>query len=121
MAKLLEKNGAEMCNALVSIAATLKKFMDDDEFNNAWQKATKKGIDLGVTDVLEVYMDLVPLLIGEKHIKDTMQILAVIEGKSVKDLLEMNGTELIADAIKAFNEQLAPFFQQLGISVGTKR
>ena len=47
-----------------------------------------------------------------------MEILSVVEGKTVKELLEMNGTELIADAMKAFNEQLKPFFTQLGISVG---
>ena len=38
----------------------------------------------------------------------------------VKELLAMNGTELLGDALKAFNEQLKPFFLQLGISVGTK-
>ena len=119
MAKLMEKNGAEMCAALVSIAASLKRFIDDKEFDEAWKKATKKGVDMGMTDVLEVYVDLTPMLFGEKHLQDTMQILSVIEGKSVKELLDMNGTELIADAIKAFNEQLKPFFTQLGISVGS--
>ena len=84
-------------------------------------KGHENGVDLGMTNVLEVYTDLVPLLFGEKHIKDTMQILSVIEGKSVKELLNMNGTELIADAIGAFKEQLTPFFQQLGISVGVKQ
>ena len=117
--KLMEKNGAEMCAALVSIAATLKRFMEDPEFDTAWKEATKKGVSLGMTDVLKVYTDLVPLLFGEKHLQDTMQILSVIEGKSVKELLAMNGTELIADALKAFNEQLKPFFTQLGISVGS--
>ena len=118
MAKLLEKNGAEMCSALVKIAATLKRFMEDKVFEEAWKKATKKGVDLGMTDVLEVYTDLVPMLFGDEHLQDTMQILSVIEGKTVKELLEMNGTDLIADALKAFNEQLKPFFTKLGISVG---
>ena len=118
MAKLLEKNGAEMCAALVSIATSLKRFMDDAEFDKAWKEATKKGVNRGMTDVLKVYADLVPMIFGENHINDTMAILSVIEGKTIKELLEMNGTELIADAIKAFNEQLKPFFQQLGISVG---
>lgn len=121
MAKLLEKNGAEMCAALVTIASTLKRFMDDKEFDNAWKKATKTGVDKGMTDVLEVYVDIVPMLFGEKHLNDTMQILSVIEGKPIKELLEMNGTELISDAIKAFKEQLTPFFQQLGVSVGVKQ
>ena len=118
MAKLLEKNGAEMCSALVDIAASLKRFMDDDKFDKAWKQATKKGITLGTTDILKAYADLVPMIFGEEHLKDTMSILSVIEGKSIKELLEMNGTELIADAIKAFNEQLKPFFTRLGVTVG---
>ena len=121
MAKLLEKNGAEMCGALVSIASALRRFMDDAEFDRAWQEATKRGVNMGMTDVLKVYADLVPMIFGEKHINDTMTILSEIEGKTIKELLEMNGTELISDALKAFNEQLKPFFQQLGILVGAKR
>jgi hypothetical protein len=35
--------------------------------------------------------------------------------------MKMNGTELIADFLKAFNEQLKPFFIQLGLSVGGKQ
>ena len=120
MAKLLEKNGAEMCGALVTIASTIKKFMDDTEFDRAWKKATKKGINTGMTDILQIYTDVVPLLFGNKHLKDTLQILSVVEGKTVKELMEMNGTELLSDAIKAFNEQIKPFFTQLGISVGMK-
>ena len=119
MAKLLEKNGAEMCAALVSISSALKRFMDDEAFDKAWKDATRKGSQLGMTDVLKVYVDLVPFIFGEEHIKDTMSILSVIEGKTVKELMKMNGTELISDAIKAFNEQLKPFFTQLGISVGS--
>ena len=40
MAKLLEMNGAEMASALVNIAGTLKKFMDDEEFVKAFNEAT---------------------------------------------------------------------------------
>ena len=118
MAKLLEKNGAEMCAALVSVASSLKRFMDDEAFEKAWKEATKKGVQLGMTDILKVYVDLVPLIFGEEHLNDTLSILSVIEGKPVKELMKMNGTELISDAIKAFNEQLKPFFTRLGISVG---
>lgn len=120
MAKLLEKNGAEMAAALVSIASTMKRFMEDKEFEDAFRKATKKGVDTQMTDVLEIYADIIPLLLGNKHLKDTMAILSVIEGKSVKDLLAMNGTELLADALTAFNEQLKPFFIRLGVSVGVR-
>lgn len=119
--KLLEKSGAEMCAALVSIASSLRRFMDDEEFDKAWKKATKKGLDTGMTDILKIYADIAPLLFGDAHLHDTMQILATIEGKTVKELMDMNGTELLADALKAFNEQIKPFFTQLGLSVGTKQ
>ena len=111
MAKLLEKNGAEMCAALVEIAASLKRFMDDEEFDKAWKIATKKGLKTGMSDVLRIYADLAPLMFGEKHLPDTLSILSVIEGKPVKELLAMNGTELLADTLSAFNEQLKPFFR----------
>lgn len=118
MAKLLEKNGAEICACMVKIAASLRRFMDDEEFDRAWKKATKKGLKMGMTDILTIYADLAPMMFGEKHLNDTLIILSEIEGKSVKELLNMNGTELLADALKAFKEQLKPFFMQLGLSVG---
>ena len=121
MAKLLEKNGAELCAGFVTIAGTLKRFMDDTEFDKAWKKATKTGVKKGMTDVLEIYVDIVPMLFGEKHLNDTMQILSVIEGKPIKELLEMNGTDLMCDVIDAFNKQLKPFFIRLGITVGEKQ
>ena len=120
MAKLLEKNGAEMCSALVEIAGALKRFMADPEFDKAWKQATKKGLKTGMSDVLTIYADIAPMLFGKYHIKDTMLVLSVIEDKPVKELLSMNGTELLGDALKAWNEQLKPFFLQLGVSAGVK-
>ena len=119
MAKLLDMNGAEIAAAMVKIANQLKHFMDDEEFSEAFKKATRTGVDSGAKDLLTVYVDIVPLLFGEKHLQDTLSILAVIEGKTVKEMLKMNGTELIADALRAYKEQLIPFFTQLGLSVGT--
>ena len=118
MAKLLEKNGAEMCAALVNIAAPMKRFMDDQEFMGAFKEATKKGMKTGMNDVLAIYTEITPHLFGKEHLKDTLAILAEIEGTSVSAMLKMNGTDLLADAIKAFTEQLRPFFIRLGISVG---
>lgn len=120
MAKLMEKNGAELCSTLVSIATPLKRFLDDAEFEEAWKNATKKGLETGMSDILQIYTDIVPMLFGDRHLKDTMAILAAVEGKTVKQLLAMNGVELMSDALKAFNEQIKPFFIQLGVSVGVK-
>lgn len=117
MAKLLEKNGAEMCAALVSLAAPVKSFLEDQEFNDTLIACTKKGMGNQLREFAHIYADMTPLLFGDKHIKDTMQILAVIEGKTVKELMKMNGTDLIADAISAWKEQIQPFFTRLGLSV----
>lgn len=120
MAKLLEKNGAEMAVSLVKIATPLKNFLDDAEFDKAFKNATKKGVEARMTDIIQIYSDLAPLLLGEKHLKDTLAILAEVEGTTVSKLLKMNGAELLADAIKAINEQIKPFFTLLGGSAGEK-
>ena len=116
MAKLLEKNGAEMCSALVSLAAPIKSFIEDTEFNETFKACTKKGMNSQLHGIAIIYADMVPLLFGDKHLKDTLAILSVIEGKSTKELLKMNGTELLRDAINAWKEQIQPFFTQLGVS-----
>lgn len=120
MPKLLEKNGAEMAAALVNISGIIKRFMEDKEFNRLFKEATKKGVQRRQTDLLEIYVDLVPRLFDKDHLNDTMRLLSEIEGKSVKELLEMNGTELLEDAMAAWREQIVPFFLRLGLSVGRK-
>ena len=114
MAKLLEKNGAEMCAALASIAIPIKKYLDDPEFMEIFKAKTREGTK---ANSLSVYADLIPILFGEKHRNDTLQILATIEGTTVSKMLKMNGTELMKDALDAWKNQLAPFFIQLGLSV----
>lgn len=121
MAKLLEMNGAEMAAALVSISGSVRRFMEDEEFRTAFKRATAEGVRRNATDMLEIYTDLVPLIFGEKHLRDTIGILATVEGTTVSKMLKMNGTELLKDAMDAWKEQIAPFFTQLGLTVGGKR
>jgi len=117
MAKLLEKNGAEMCAALVAIAAPIRNFLEDEEFQSTFKACTKKGMDNQLQGIMTIYADMVPLLFGDAHLKDTLAILAAVEGTTVSKMLKMNGTQLIADALNAWKEQIQPFFTQLGISV----
>lgn len=117
MAKLLDKNGAEMANALVALAAPLKSFMEDAAFQEAFKRCTKNGVSNKATNILTIYTELIPHLFGETHLRDTLQILAIVEGTSVQKMLKMNGTELMADAFSAWNEQIKPFFTRLGLSV----
>ena len=117
MAKLLEKNAAEMAASLVNISAPIKHFLEDEEFMELFREKTAEGIKNKTKDVLTVYAALAPLLFGEKHLKDVLTILAEVEGTDVKDMIKMNGTELLADALIAWNDQIAPFFTRLGLSV----
>lgn len=117
MAKLMEKNGAEMCAALVSIAAPIKSLVEDQEIVETFRECTKKGMANNLHGIAIIYADMVPLLFGDKHLKDIMAILSVVEGKSVKELLKMNGVELLEDAMSAWKEQIQPFFTRLGLSV----
>lgn len=117
MAKLLEMNGAEMCAALVSIATPVRSFLDDEEFINTFRECTKRGIKSQLEGIMNIYADMIPLLFGERHLRDTLKILAIIEGTTVNKMLKMNGVELMADAMNAWKEQIQPFFTKLGLSV----
>lgn len=116
-AKLLEKNGAEMCSALVSIAGSVRHFLDDEEFTEAFNECTKKGMKNELEGLLIIYADMTPYFFGKKHLNDTLQILAVVEGTTVKEMLKMNGVDLLKDAFDAWKEQIEPFFQRLGVTV----
>ena len=95
MAKLLDKSGIEMANALVSLAKPIRNFLEDKEFLDAFEKCTRNGALNKMHDIAQIYVDLVPILLGDKHIRDTLAIIAIVEGTSVKKLLDMNGTEML--------------------------
>lgn len=114
--KLMEKNGADICLALVEIAGPIQNFLDDKEFSDRFKECTKRGVSNKLEGFLQIYADMVPLLFGDKHRNDTLKILAQIEGKTVSGMLKMNGAELLADTIAAWKEQIGPFFSLLGVS-----
>lgn len=115
--KLMEKNGAELCASLVAIATPIRNFIEDQELLDTWKRCTEKGVRNKLQGFLMIYADMVPLLFGDRHLRDTLAILAAVEGTSVKEMLKMNGADLMADALKAWNEQIQPFFTRLGLSV----
>lgn len=116
MSKLLDKSGAEMANALSAMANPIKNFIEDKEFMDVFYECTKKGVRSKLEGVLTIYSGLVPLLFGEKHLKDTLSIIAIVEGTTVQKMLKMSGTEMLSDCMKAWNEQIKPFFTQLGLT-----
>ena len=115
MKKLAELTGFELAGVLAEIAPAVGNLVTDEVFWGKFQECTKKGTQLRRTGstlqfLLNAYAELVPLLLGEKHIGDVMQILAAVEGVPVKKVMGKNGFELIADIKAIFAEQLVPFF-----------
>ena len=117
MAKLIDKNGAEMAAALVALSAPVKNFIEDEEFMRAVKECTDKGVRNKLEGFLTIYSDLTPLLLGDKHIRDTLSIVATVEGTTVNKMLKMDGVEMLADCLRAWKEQIQPFFTRLGLSV----
>ena len=115
--KLLEKNGAEMAAALVNIAGAIEHLASDAQISETFIECTREGVRQNLHDMLKVYSNMAPLLLGKDHIKDTLAVVAEIEGTTVKELLEMNGTDLLVDIVNAWKEQIGPFFQRFGLSV----
>ena len=102
---------------IVAIAEPIGNLVNDEELFDAMKRCSSRGDParpaLNSTKIgqfLNMYSALVPLLFGEKHLKDIVKITSVIEGVPVKTLLEMPGIDLINDVREAWKEQIAPFF-----------
>ena len=116
--KLLDLNGAELMAAFVRLAAPIGRLVEDDELFEALMESSRDAIGAQAAKrsklggFLAAYARIVPKLLGEEHIRDTAEVFAVIEGKTVSELLEMNGAELMADVMRAWKEQLGPFLSR---------
>lgn len=112
--KLTELNAAELTAVLVEIAEPVGNLVNDDELWNVFKACTAKGVTLqqknGLRYILQTYSAMLPLLLGEKHSKDTFRILSAIEGKPIAEIMQMNGQEVVKAIGNAFKEQLMPFF-----------
>ena len=119
MRKLSELNGWELMTALSEIADPVGNLVNDDAFWECFVVCTKRGIGIKQKDtlrfLLQTYAKLVPILLKE-HKDDTFKILSVVEGKPIKEVMEMEGPELLNDIKEAFVTNLAPFFTKFAHS-----
>ncbi len=120
MPKLLEKTGAELFASLANIAKPIDNIVKDEAIFTALADCIR-GISTSplrrnnLVLVMSLYADLAPLLLSEAHIQDVLLILAEVEGGDVKEMLEMNGADLMADFIRAWKDQIGPFCERAGI------
>jgi hypothetical protein len=126
MAKLLEKTGAEIFASLVNIAKPIGNITQDESVFTAISDCIKKISASPIRDnnlafMMMLYADLAPILFNEAHMKDILLILAEIEGCSIQDMISMNGADLVADAVKAWKEQLGPFLERAGLMASIVR
>lgn len=119
MRKLVELNGWELMTALSELAEPVGNLVNDDAFWDCFVACTKRGVGLKQKDtfrfLLQTYAKMVPILLNE-HKSDTFRILAAIEGKPIKEVMEMDGAELIGDIKEAVQTNLAPFFTKFAHS-----
>ncbi len=114
MAKLQELNGWELMGALADIAEPIGNLVNDDALWECFVDCTRKGVSVkektGLRFILQTYAKLIPLLLGQEHKRDTVQLLSAIEGKPVAEIMQMNGKELLEHFRSAISESLIPFF-----------
>lgn len=116
MKKINEMTTMELSTLLLDIAEPMNNLASDDELFEAFRRCTLQGMKLkqrnGLKFIMQTYGELVSKLLGEKHRMDTLRILAAVEGKPITELMTMNGTEVLADIKKAWEDNLKDFFSQ---------
>ena len=125
MPKLLEKTGAELFASLANIAAPVGNIAKDEALFSALADCIRSNAasplrNNNLVFLMSLYADLAPLLLTDAHMQDIVAILAEIEGCDAKEMLGMNGADLVADCVKAWKEQLGPFFERAGLSALTQ-
>lgn len=122
--KLEDLSGWELMGALAELAEPVGNLAEDDEIWECFRECTKNAWQLRQKDgfryLLKTYSKLFPLLMGEKHKRDTIKILAIVSGKPVSEAMSMNGAELIKDFGAIYKEQLEPFFIKSALSQKTE-
>lgn len=123
MPKLLEKNGAELFASLVNIAGPIGNLVNDEHLfstiKSCVEKISKETSAIRTNNVavlMRLFSEVAPILFGEAHLKDILQILAEIEGCTVPEMMNKNGADLFADALSAWKEQIGPFAKRAGLS-----
>lgn len=113
MAKLAELSGWELMSALCEIAEPVGNLVNDDAVWECVQKCTMRAVTLrqkdGLRFMIRAYASLIPALMKD-HKADVARLLAVVEGKSVEETMQMNGKELFDDFRAVYREYLEPFF-----------
>lgn len=122
--KLEELNGWELMGALAELAEPVGNLAEDDELWECFRECTKSAWQLkqrdGLRFLLKTYSKLFPMLMGEKHKRDTVKILAIVSGKSTQEAMKMNGAELMAEFSAVYKERLEPFFIKSALSQKTE-
>lgn len=111
MKKLSEMNANELCKALCDIAAPIGNIARDDEVVEALKQiAEKRRPGTALAKFFGVsFSALVPLLLN-KHKADTFAVLSVLKGKTVSEVEQENGFQLVRDLRALFQTDLIRFF-----------
>lgn len=116
--KLSEMNSRDLCNALCVLADPIGEISNDDEVAEALKRMAEHKSSKTVMGRLigVAYADFVPLLL-KKHKAATFQVLSVLTGKTMEEIEQENGFQLLQDVRSIWNAELLRFF---GSSVDTE-
>lgn len=121
MKRFVELNALEMMSALAALAGPLGNLAEDDELWECFQECIEKRLTLKKSERLRFglksYAKIAPLLLSKEHIQDTLTVASIIEGKPVKEMGEVLGSDFIFDLMEAWKKELLNFFIKCGILV----
>lgn len=108
--KLSEMNTEQMADAIVALADPMANITRDDELNKELSALAKKK---GGTLLEQISYLFVPLVMAmlKRHRSDTYVVLAVLTGKTVKEIAEQKGLQTVKDAKECFDKELLDFFR----------
>ena len=110
--KLSEMTTKQFASAVCSMAIPMQNIAKDEEINRAFSAISGKGesgSDMTVLQKGGLLLELVPLLL-EKRFYDTVSIISVMTGKSVKEVEAQNGMQTLKDIRSFWDDDFACFF-----------
>ena len=117
--KLSEMNTRQLASAICALVRPMQAIAKDEEINRAFTAIYEKNAEAKSMTVLEkggMLLEVVPVML-ERRYRDTLEIVAVLTGKSIEVLETQNGMETINETMECIDSQLLSFFRSSAVMV----
>lgn len=119
--KLSEMNTKQLAAALCQLTKPMQNIAADESLNGVFESIDKKmhsGRYMSAMEKMGMLLDTVPILL-ETHYGDMIRIISIMNGKSIAEVEEQNGMEMIDELRKSIDSQLVGFFRSSAAMVVT--